>query len=54
MAMLLALGAWLWGWVGGWVLWIWGVAAIGLDGFLKSCGLVFLGERFVKWWRGEL
>jgi hypothetical protein len=51
--MLLAAGAWLWGMVGPWFWWVWGPVAIGLNGFLKMCGVMYLFERLGKWWRGE-
>ena len=48
--MILALLAWLWAALGPWVFWLWGVVAVAIDGTLKMCGLVWLGERLVKWW----
>ncbi|VTT98895.1 unnamed protein product [Gemmataceae bacterium] len=52
--MLLGLLAWAWGGVGPWLVWVWWAAvAPTLQCVLNCFGLVWLWERFCRWWIGE-
>ncbi len=51
--MLAALLAWAWGGLAPWLVWLWAMFAGCVGHALQTCGVVWLGERVVKWWQGD-
>lgn len=48
---MIALLLWIWSLVAPWLVWFWwALLAPLLQGLLHCCGILWLGERAVRWW----
>lgn len=52
--MLAALIWWAWGGLCPWLAWLWWLFAGVLSHALHCCGVVWLGEKAVRWWQGHV